>query len=297
MQDIRIAAVVCRCPAGQVTYNLERTAHWTAYARKRGAAIVCLPELNISGYQLSAHTCQTAEIGAGAVCRQLQHLADAEDVVILAGVAEKKDARQMFVTHLVLTPGGPVQAYRKLHIAPPEQAFFAAGDTIPVFKAAGVRFGIQLCYDTHFPELSTRMALAGAQILFMPHASPRGTPADKYQSWLRHLPARAFDNSCFVVACNQCGDNAAGLSFPGLALVIGPSGTVIARRLKDREGVLLADLKTSDYEEVRGHRMRFFLPHRRDDLYAWHDSGPASPSGLNTQPDAVFRTVDRDTVC
>lgn len=268
MQDTRIAAVVCRCPVGQVAYNLERTAHWTSYARKRGADIVCLPEMNISGYQLSARTRQIAETPAGPVCRALQRLADGEEVVILAGLAEKKEDRQVFAAHLVLVPGRPPRVYRKLHIAPPEQPFFTAGDTIPVFNAAGAAFGIQLCYDTHFPELSTRMALAGAEILFMPHASPRGTPAGKYKSWLRHLPARAFDNSCFVVACNQSGDNAAGLSFPGVAVAIDPSGEIITSRVEDEEGVLLADLKAADFEAVRSHRMRFFLPHRRDDLFA-----------------------------
>ncbi len=72
--------------------------------------------------------------------------------------------------------------------------------------------GIQLCYDAHFPELSTRMAVNGADIIFMPHASPRGTPSQKLTSWLRHLTARAFDNGVFIVACNQNGDNQKGCS-------------------------------------------------------------------------------------
>ena len=36
MKDIRIAAVVCRCPVGQVKHNLERTRYWTLRAKKRG---------------------------------------------------------------------------------------------------------------------------------------------------------------------------------------------------------------------------------------------------------------------
>jgi predicted amidohydrolase len=106
----------------------------------------------------------------------------------------------------------------------------------------GIRFGIQLCYDAHFPELSTRMAETDADVIFMPHASPRGQAADKHQSWMRHLPARAFDNGLFVVACNQTGDNENGLVFPGNAVVFSPSGEIMQTRLTGNSGMIMADL-------------------------------------------------------
>jgi N-carbamoylputrescine amidase len=101
----------------------------------------------------------------------------------------------------------------------------------------------------------------------MPHASPRGTPESKFNSWQRHLPARAFDNSVFIVACNQTGDNAAGLGFPGVALALGPSGEILEKRVNDEEGLLVTDLKADDLARVHNHRMRYFLPNRRSDLF------------------------------
>jgi predicted amidohydrolase len=50
MKDIRIAAVVCRCPVGQVKRNLARTRYWTLRARKKGAAWSAFPEFNLTGY-------------------------------------------------------------------------------------------------------------------------------------------------------------------------------------------------------------------------------------------------------
>jgi hypothetical protein len=41
------------------------------------------------------------------------------------------------------------------------------------------------------------------------------------------LPARAFDNGFFVVACNQIGNNQNGLTFPGNAVAFSPSGEII----------------------------------------------------------------------
>jgi predicted amidohydrolase len=52
-------------------------------------------------------------------------------------------------------------------------------------------------------------------------------PAEKFESWMRHLPARAFDNGVFVGACNPVGENGAGLSFPGVALLLGPDGRLM----------------------------------------------------------------------
>jgi N-carbamoylputrescine amidase len=111
------------------------------------------------------------------------------------------------------------------------------------------------------------MAGLGADILFFPHASPRGTPSEKLSSWMRHLTARAFDNSVFVVACNQAGDNGEGLSFPATAVVLGPSGDLLARDTSGEEGLLVVDLKASLLAHVRRHRMRYFFPNRRPDLY------------------------------
>jgi N-carbamoylputrescine amidase len=267
MQTIRIAAVISKSPRNRLRENLERMEDGVAAARKEGAGIVCFPELNITGYGVDRGIRDVAEPLPGRAGERLCALAARHQAVILAGLAERGDAGEIFASHLTVTPAGILGVYRKLHIAPPEKTVFDAGKTIPVFDAAGIRFGIQLCYDAHFPELSTRMALAGAEVIFMPHASPRGTAAEKRDSWLRHLPARAFDNGVFVVACNQAGDNGAGLTFPGIAVVIGPDGRVIAADAGGREGVLVADLDAGLLAAVRSHPMRYFLPQRRPDLY------------------------------
>ncbi|MBT8339080.1 MAG: nitrilase, partial [Desulfatitalea sp.] len=125
----------------------------------------------------------------------------------------------------------------------------------------------QLCYDGHFPELSTAMTAKGAQVIFLPHASPRGDAQSKHQSWMRHLPARAYDNGIFVVACNPCGDNGRGLAFPGHAVVLDPSGAVLHRTMADRADMLVSLLKADRFQHVRAHPMRHFFPNRRPELY------------------------------
>jgi N-carbamoylputrescine amidase len=210
-----------------------------------------------------------AETIPGPTTARLGDLAKSEGITILAGMAEKDSSGKIYIVHLVAGPDGRLEVFRKLHLAPPEQAVFSAGDDIPLFEVDKTTFGVQLCYDAHFPELMTRMALDGADVVFIPHASPsRGmTARDKDQSWMRHLPARAYDNGIFIVACNQTGSNGNGLRFPGNALVSDPSGNILDKKLDDSEGLLVVNLEGTALEHVRGHRMRYFLTNRRPELY------------------------------
>ena len=268
MENIRIALITCRCPAGDVRYNLDIAADWVRQAKAAGAAMVCFPEMNISGYGLDADGYSKVVDMFGDIANELSALAGQEDITVLAGTVKKApDDKSFLPCHVVVHPHGKVETYYKIHIAPPEEAFFIPGNSVPLFDGPSVRFGIQLCYDAHFPELSTRMALDGTDLIFFPHASPRGDSGqDKYDSWMRHLTARAFDNGLFVAACNQSGDNGNGLSFPGVALVIGPDGKVIDKKLEP-DAMLVVDLAADDLAAVRDHRMRYFLPKRRPDIY------------------------------
>jgi len=267
MRDIRIATVICNAPLGEKKLNLDRMKRWVRIARENKAEIICFPEMNITGYGVHPSVITAAEPIPGPTTRTLVQLAVSEQIVILAGMAEKDLQGRLFVTHLVIRPNRPVDVYRKLHLAPPEQSVFTQGNTVTVFKIPGFCFGVQLCYDAHFPELATQMALRGADAIFIPHASPRGTSDEKLESWMRHLTARAFDNALFIIVCNQSGSNGAGLTFPGIAMVIDPSGRVIEKYTHGKEGLLVTELKAEALNYVRNHRMRFFLPHRRPELY------------------------------
>ena len=268
MKDLRIGIVVLSSKIGKIAQNLEKIALWTKKAKKEHADLVCFPEMNITGYSASDHARKTALYASCKTTDKIRQLAAQHNITILAGMAEKDKTGNFFVSHLVFSPDKSLEIYRKLHTSPPEKDVFVQGSKIPLFEINGVKFGIQLCYDAHFPELSSNMAVRGAEVIFIPHASPRGTSKEKYRSWMRHLTARAYDNSVFLVACNQTGDNDNGLNFPGVSLVLGPSGNILCKDLSGMENMLVADLKAEDLLNIRSHRMRFFLPSRRSsELY------------------------------
>ena len=50
MKDVRIAVVVSNSPVNKISNNLEGMVKWIKASKNQGAAIVCFPEMNISGY-------------------------------------------------------------------------------------------------------------------------------------------------------------------------------------------------------------------------------------------------------
>jgi N-carbamoylputrescine amidase len=267
MKNIRVAAVISCSPVGKVSNNLDNMAGWLETAKKKDASIICFPEMNITGYNSGEHMINSAETIPGPIIEEVCQMANHMDIVILAGMAEKDIKGNIFASHVVVKPGNNVGVYRKVHISPAELDIFSPGNTVPLFDFQSLTFGIQLCYDAHFPELTTRMAIDGADIIFMPHASPRKSPKEKLQSWLRHLTARAYDNSVFIIACNQTDKNGMGLHFPGVAVAIDPAGEILDTYVSNDEGLLMIDLKADILRSVRKHRMKYFLPNRRPEIY------------------------------
>lgn len=267
VKDLCIAAVIMRSELGRPELNLARMATFLREAASKGVHIICFPEACITGYGVHPNVRELADPIPGALSEAVLGMALESGLTILAGLIERDEGGRLYLSHMVASPEGFLGSYRKTHIGPPEKGLFEGGSEIPVFRDRDIVFGIELCYDAHFPELSTQLALKGAEVLFLAHASPRGSPRQKAGGWMRYLPARAVDNGVFVVACNQTGKNPSGLSFPGLGLIYDPRGQLIAKAIGWEERMLVATLKEETLRRVRQHPVARYLHHRRPELY------------------------------
>jgi len=266
MKDIRVGTVMMESYVKETPQNIQKIHKFVEIASSSDIQILCFPEMNISGYCNRDEIIDIAEYIPGPSTEQLMTFANQYQMTIIAGLPEKDLNGNYYITQLVVSPFEKPAFYRKLYLGPPEKKVFSPGRNIPLFNRHGVCFGIQLCYDAHFPELSTQMAHSGVDIIIVPHASPHGTPEKKANSWMRHLPARAYDNSVFVIACNASGKNCAGLTFPGVSLGFDPSGNLLKKLNTNHPLINIYDLKSSDLDHVRGHKMRYFFPNRRKDI-------------------------------
>lgn len=267
MRDLRVAAVCMHSETGEVDKNLERMESFVHEASERSADAVLFPELSVSGYTLK----EPGKLYDLEQSRKIQdkivRMADDARLIIMTGMVEILQEGRPHISHVVARPEGLLGVYRKTHLSPPEKEKYREGDSLDVFHERDLTFGLELCYESHFPEISTVLSLKGAEVLFMPHASPRGNPEEKMKSWLRHLPGRAFDNGVFVVACNQVGKTREGFVFPGVILALDPQGRILESYTGNEERMVFVELKAEVLQETRSHRMKYFLPHRKKELY------------------------------
>ncbi len=267
MNTVKIALVVQNCLAGNYEKNLESTRNSISIALEKGAQIITFPEMNLTGYMANEDILSVSRPVTEDMLNFFKNMANGSQSTIMVGLAEKTSDNKIFASHFVFLPDGSSEVYRKIHISPFEKIYFSAGNKISIFNSHDLIFGVQLCYDAHFPELSQAMALKKADLIIIPHASPRGTPQEKYNSWLRHLRARAFDNGLYIAALNQTGDNGKELFFPGICLLIGPDGNIIYKSIDDSEGIHIITIEKNFLRSVRSHPMKYFLPNRRFDLF------------------------------
>jgi N-carbamoylputrescine amidase len=267
MKDLRLAVVCMQSDFGRIEKNIAKMESFVQKAAAQGASMICFPELSATGYTIKEDPQLHAESVPGPISDRIVKIAEENKLVIMAGMLEKGSADKPHISQIVAGPYGIIGMYQKTHLSPKEKEIYQPGQIIKTFTYDHINFGIQLCYETHFPELSTIMALQGAEIVFFLYASPYRTPQEKRDSWLRDLPARAFDNGVFIVACNQVGENGAGLLFPGVIIVLGPAGKILYQYTGNKEKMIIAGLKGSDLAKVRTDMMRYFIKYRRPELY------------------------------
>jgi predicted amidohydrolase len=267
MTDVTVAAVCFRSSFGDVGGNLRRIRAWASRLSSMGVGIACFPELSVTGYDRTEAIRALCQHIPGPVTDQLVEIALELNIALLVGMPEVDDEGHRFISQVLVSDNGLEGTYRKTHLGPVERDEFTAGDRIPVFSVKGCKIGIQICYDSHFPEVAASQALNGAEVLFIPFSCPFYKPQTMRHHLMRYLPARAYDNGCYVVACNHVGCDRCGQSFAGVALIIGPRGDVIKEVVGAGEDAAVALLDGGEVDRIRGAGAGHFLTRRRPELY------------------------------
>ena len=268
MQDVRIAVVQMTCLVGEAEGNIARMEQFLNDAATGRVDLVCFPELSVHGYTAGDPGASAPEPIPGPSTEALAGIGRRLGITFLAGLLERDVSGIVYNTQVIFGPRGTVGSYRKTHVPTSEIGTWSCGNDIPAFQHPKVRYGIEICYDAHFPEVSTILAERGAEILFLPHSSGVGaTATDKKAGWLRFIPARACDNTVFAAVYNQVGDNGTGKVFSGGSFICDPRGEVIAESSTTGEEMVVADLKAQDLANARAHADGFFRHFRRPEIY------------------------------
>lgn len=245
-------AVAQFAPGEDKVENLATAGRLIAEAAGRGAGVVLLPEYAMFTAPRTDHRfVDSAEPLDGPFVSGLAGIAAESGAVVVAGVNEQVPGGDRFRNTLVaLEPHGGIAAlYRKLHLY---DAFGAAESDVvepgaieepQTFALGGLTFGLQTCYDLRFPEVTRRIADAGAQVLLLAAEWVPG-PA-KEDHWDTLVRARAIENTVYVAAAGQNAPTGAGNS-----MIIDPMGTRVVS-LGEQTGVAVAPISEDRLAHVR----------------------------------------------
>ena len=214
-------------------HNFALLERYAKQAAEQGASLVATCEGFLDGYTSNPKFTPDltrerfiafGEPLDGPWLKRVAELARKLKVHIAIGFAER-DGDEMHNSYAVFSPAGKmVLRYAKSHCL--DEPFNTPGSEFPVAATDVGTLGALICYDRRFPEVPRILALKGANVLLIP---AYGNDGERNEALLR---TRAWENSVWVVYVRQ-----------NQALVINPSGKIIARDQGDGDELVFARIE------------------------------------------------------
>ena len=215
-------------------------------AGRLGARIVCLPETALPGHRDQPRLVPDVDtVAMEEALAIVGSAAGRAGVVAIVGAERPTPAGREILSVVFDADGTRLGEQVKTQIDPFEEAWYIAGAGRRTFTAAGLTFGIAICHEAYrYPEVTRALALAGAQVVFVPHyvvTDDGSLPTvwcdarNPYNE--KALLVRALENTIYIAAANN-----AGPAQGSITGIIGPEGPVVASLHYGEVGVVAADI-------------------------------------------------------
>lgn len=239
--------------------NPDRIIDAMKRAKAQGADLLVAPELALTGYGRGEGLTSLAEPAEGPMVTQMVSAACEIGIGLIAGFPEL-DNDTRYISALVTDGSGQknVQIYRKAYLYGEyeKQLFTGNGPSCFLVDLFGLKVGLLICYDVEFPENVRRLALAGADLVVVPTALPKGAAGHHIAT--RTIPVRAFENQVHLVYADHS-DGDGRFEYQGLSSVVAPDATVLAMAQEQGDALLFADIVPDAYAASRAEN-----PYLRD---------------------------------
>lgn len=269
-EPIKIAAVQMDFTLGDRATNLANMLARLETAAQAGARLVVFPECGLTGYcfESRAEALPHAEPIPGPSVAKLSEACRRLNVHAVMGMLEA-DGERLFNACVLVGPAGLVGSYRKIHLPfLGVDRFTTPGDRpFAVQAAADMRIGMNICYDSSFPEAARILTLLGADLIVLPTNWPPG--AECMASYA--VNTRAMENHVYYLAVNRIGSER-GFTFIGRSKICAPGGHVLAEGPAEGEAILYAEIdvaRARNKQQVRvpgQHEVNRVLD-RRPEMY------------------------------
>lgn len=212
--------------------NLKRGKHFIRQAAQEGVDLIVLPELWTTGYYLSRDAYYSlSETNNGPTISLMQEEAYQAKAAIVCPFVENIND-EIYIAAAIMDSSGDLRGIvRKSLLWGREQSIFKRGEIkYPIFDLKAGKIGVLICYEMEFPETSRLLALEGAEIIVCPSVWSIAAS----HRWDIQLPARALDNTVYVLGVNTVGNNSCGKS-----KLISPLGDILVEASDKREELLI----------------------------------------------------------
>lgn len=250
--------------------SMDIAADFAERAKEKGADLIVLPEMWNCPYS-NEYFRPYSEKEDGETFRFMAGLAEKLDVYLIGGSIPELDGENVYNTSFSFGRNGElIGKHRKAHLFDidvkdgirfMESDTLTAGDSATVIDTEYGKIGVAICYDVRFPDLSMKMALAGAKLIVLPAAFNMTTGPVHWELTMR---ARALDNQVYFAACSPARDEAGVYVAYGHSMVADPWGKVIAEA-DEKPDIVTACIDTEYVDSIREQLP--LLRHRREDLY------------------------------
>lgn len=212
----------------------------TKLIKNVNANIIVLPELADCGYLFDNKDeliNNSKSINENEFINTLKMISKEKQCSIISGVSEKVD-KDVFNTAIVIENGNVLGKYRKIHLSDFEKTLFNSGKENKIFNVQGIKIGVQICFDTWFPEISREQVLNGADLLCI-LANFGGETTTEI------CKIRSIENLTPLILCNRVGNeknHTMEAQFLGRSLIVDGYGNNIIIANDFKEEVKMADI-------------------------------------------------------
>jgi len=249
MEKVKIAGAQIDVRLGDVSHNRDTIIGKIREAATMSAALVVFPECALQGFCFNSleEAAAVAESREGPSAEQISEVCRQEGVHAVYGYIEESGG-YYYNSAILIGPAGTVANYRKVHVPfAGVERFLTPGDQhFQVHDLPFGKVGINICYDTNFPEPARVLKLLGAELIILPVNWPAG---DRTAECVVNV--RANENHVNFIAADRVGAER-GWRFIGRSRVVDFNGDTLAEASPTEEELLIAEI---DMEQASRNRI------------------------------------------
>ena len=261
MSEVRHAVLQFRPEKSRLRESLARLRAHLEALRPRAPQVVVLPEAALTGYFLQGGVRELAltrhellELLVG-----VYEKVGWEGVLdVVVGFYERDEGAYYNSAAYLELPHRVVHVHRKVFLPTygvfDEERYLARGRRVEAFRTRFGRAALLICEDFWHSITATIAALDGAEVIYVPSASPargfQGGYAETVARWRTLAQAVAAEHGLYVVVASLVGFEG-GKGMSGGSLVVGPDGRILAEAPLFEEAALLFPLDRERIPPVR----------------------------------------------